>query len=66
MNSKGNFDTMDIFVYLWQKRKIITIVTVLGAIISIVVSLLIPNYCKSQSTNVFTRTLLDDPKLQFT
>jgi len=49
MNSKGNFDTMDIFVYLWQKRKIITIVTVLGAIISIVVSLLLPNYYKSQT-----------------
>lgn len=49
MNSKGNFDTVDILVYLWNKRKIITIVTVLGAIVSIIVALLLPNYFKAET-----------------
>ncbi len=55
METKNTFDTLDIFVYLWKKRKPIIIVTALGAIISIVVSLKMPNYYKAQSVLFPTR-----------
>jgi uncharacterized protein involved in exopolysaccharide biosynthesis len=57
MEAKNSFDTLDIFVYLWKKRKSIIIVTILGAIISIIVSLLLQNYYKAQ-TILFPSTFI--------
>ena len=49
MDNQTKFDTLDIFVYLWKKRKPLIIVTILGAIVSVVVSLMLPNYFKATS-----------------
>jgi len=49
MENQKSFDTMDIIVYLWKKRKPILIVTILGAIISLIISLLLPNSYKSET-----------------
>ncbi|MBN2892947.1 MAG: hypothetical protein JXL97_13855 [Bacteroidales bacterium] len=49
MEEKKNFDSLDIFVFLWKKRMPLIIITVLGAIASIVVSLMIPNYFKAET-----------------
>jgi len=57
MESNNTYNTIDIFVYLWKKRKPILIVTILGAVISIVVSLLLPNYYKAE-TVLFPTTFL--------
>ncbi|MEA3452374.1 MAG: Wzz/FepE/Etk N-terminal domain-containing protein [Bacteroidota bacterium] len=57
MESKKNYDTIDIFVYLWKKKKPILTVTILGAVISVVVSLLLPNYYKAE-TVLFPTTFL--------
>lgn len=50
MENRTQFDTLDMFMYMWKKRKPIIIVTVAGAVISIIVSLLMPNYYKSETT----------------
>ncbi len=57
MKLKKSYDTLDIFMYLWKKRKPILIITSLGAIISIIVSLFLPNYYKAQ-TVLFPTTFL--------
>ncbi len=50
MENKTQFDTLDMFMYLWKKRKPIIIVTVAGAVLSIIISLMMPNYYKSETT----------------
>ena len=49
MKLKESYDMIDIFVYLWKKRKILLGITLIGAVISIVASLMIPNYYKAQA-----------------
>ena len=49
MKLKESYDMIDISVYLWKKRKIIFWITILGAVVSIVVSLMMPNYYKAQA-----------------
>ncbi len=49
MKLKESYDMIDIFVYLWKKRKILFGITLIGAVISIVASLMIPNYYKAQA-----------------
>ncbi len=57
MENQKKYDTLDIFLYLWKKKTPIIIVTVLGAIVSIVVSLLLPNYYKAE-TILFPTTFI--------
>ena len=57
MELKKSYDTLDIFLYLWKKRKPILIITILGAVVSVVVSLFLPNYYKAQ-TVLFPTTFL--------
>ncbi len=57
MENNKSFDTLDIFVYLWKKRKPIIIVTVAGAVISVIVSLLLTNYYKA-TTVLFPTTFV--------
>jgi len=49
METNKNFDTLDIFVYLWKKRKPIIIITLVGALLSIAVSLMLKNYYKASA-----------------
>ncbi len=57
MEKKETYDTLDIFLFLWKKKKPIIIVTALGAVVSVIVSLLLPNYYKAQ-TVLFPTTFL--------
>lgn len=57
MESKKNFDTLDIFVFLWKKRKPLIIITVLGIIVSVVVSLVLDNQYKA-TTVLFPTTFI--------
>ncbi len=49
MENKKDFETVDIFVFLWKKRKPLIIVTVIGAVVSIIVSLMLQNYYKAET-----------------
>ena len=57
MENQKKFDTIEIFLYLWKKRIPIIIVTVSGAIISIIISLLMPDYYKAD-TVLFPTTFI--------
>ena len=49
MENHDIFDTKEIFVYVWKKRKFLLTATVLGAIVSIVASLLMDDYYKAET-----------------
>lgn len=49
MKLKESYDMIDVSVYLWKKRKILLGITIFGAVISIIASLMIPNYYKAQA-----------------
>lgn len=49
MENQNQYDTFDIFIFLWKKRLPIIIITLLGAIISVIVSLMIDNQYKSST-----------------
>jgi len=57
MENQKSFDTLDIFVYLWKKKVPIILVTVIGAIASIIASLMLPNYYKA-TTVLFPTTFI--------
>ncbi len=57
MENKKTFDTIDILVFLWKKRISIIIITVIGAIVSIIISLLMPNYYRA-TTVLFPTTFI--------
>lgn len=57
MENQKSFDTLDIFVYLWKKKIPLIIITVIGAVVSIVVSLMLPNYYKA-TTVLFPTTFI--------
>jgi len=57
MENSKKFDTVDMFLFIWNKKKPIIIVTFLGAIISIIVSLLLPNYYEA-NTILFPTTFI--------
>jgi LPS O-antigen subunit length determinant protein (WzzB/FepE family) len=49
MENSKTFDTVDLFVWIWKKRLPIIVVTAAAAVISVIVSLLLPDYYKSQT-----------------
>ncbi len=49
METQKEFNTLDIFIYLWKKRKPIIIITLVGAFLSVGVSLLLKNYYKASA-----------------
>ncbi|MBN2663085.1 MAG: hypothetical protein JXR68_05500 [Bacteroidales bacterium] len=57
MENQKNFDTLDIFVYLWKKKIPIILITFVGAVASIIISLMLPNYYKA-TTVLFPTTFL--------
>ncbi len=57
MENQKTFDLLDIFIYLWKKKIPIIIVTVAGAIISIIVSLMMTDYFKAE-TVLFPTTFI--------
>ncbi len=57
METKKNFDTLDIFVFLWKKKKPLIIITVIGIIVSVVVSLMLDNQYKA-TTVLFPTTFI--------
>lgn len=57
MEDKKSFDTLDIFVFLWKKRKPLIIVTAIGAITSVIVSLMLTVYYKAE-TVLFPTTFI--------
>ncbi|MGE5356948.1 MAG: Wzz/FepE/Etk N-terminal domain-containing protein [Deltaproteobacteria bacterium] len=57
MEQNKTYDLSEIFIYLWRKRKILIIATILGAIVSIIFSLLMPNRFKAE-TVIFPTSFL--------
>ena len=49
MENNKTYDISEIFIYLWIKRKILITATVLGAILSIIVSLMLDNQYKAET-----------------
>jgi uncharacterized protein involved in exopolysaccharide biosynthesis len=72
MESKKNFDTLDIFVFLWKKRKPLIIITLLGIVISVIASMMLDDQYKattvlfptpfvSPTAGVFSSNISTDP-----
>ncbi|MEZ4908646.1 MAG: Wzz/FepE/Etk N-terminal domain-containing protein [Saprospiraceae bacterium] len=49
MENNDIFDTKDIFVYIWKKRKLLLIATILGFVVSIIASLALDNYYRAEN-----------------
>lgn len=49
MTEHVDYNLNNIFEFIWKNRRILTIVTIAGAIISIVISILLPNKYKSET-----------------
>jgi len=49
MDNKKTYDISDLIIYIWKNWRFILITTIIGAILSIVVSLLMPNIYKAET-----------------
>ncbi|MBK7095951.1 MAG: hypothetical protein IPH57_13250 [Saprospiraceae bacterium] len=47
MENNKTYDISEIFVYLWNKRRFLITAIILGAIASVIISLLMPNQYKA-------------------
>lgn len=49
MNNNKTYDISDLLIYIWKNRRFILITTIIGVVISVVVSLLMPNIYKAET-----------------
>lgn len=49
MENNKTYDISEIFVYLWNKRRFLITAIILGAIASVIISLLMPNQYKAET-----------------